>query len=632
MIGEISHFFTIIASCLFLLSFIFSTRTYQSNHNIEILVSRVFSYGFYFILISFLLYVWLAIQSDFSIKYIAQHSNKELPVFYKISSIWSAHEGSMFLWILFLALWSQLFNINLSKKNILKAPAIGLLAFILFGFLMFLLFTSNPFEVILPIAPINGADINPVLQDPALAIHPPFLYLGYVGFVIAFAYNTAFLIKGDMDINWERVVRPWSLAAWILLTIGISLGSWWAYYELGWGGYWFWDPVENVALMPWLAGTALIHSLYVSSRTKALKSWTILLSISVFSLSLFGAFIVRSGIIDSIHSFANDPQRGLYLLGFSAILITISLAFYAYRLPVLISTNLVVSKSKEAFLSINNIIFATLIFAVFLGVMYPLIFDFMHGERISVGPPYYNTIFAPLTFLASIFLVFSVGSLWKRSSQLFFINSALSASILLSTLITLYLVSLFNDFNWWFVGGLFSSFLILFRYLILIIYSFYKGNYFNKASAIAHIGLGLLILATTFNASLSYEKVINIKPGETYTAEAYEFTLINFDLINESNYDSVRAKFSVKDINSLNKVFFLYPEKRKYFIRGQITSESAIKITPTKDIYMTLGDQLDNGYWVVNIQYNYLIRLIWIAAGVMCLGALATFTQSYSKK
>ena len=632
MIGEISHFFTIIASCLFLLSFIFSTRTYQSNHNIEILVSRVFSYGFYFILISFLLYVWLAIQSDFSIKYIAQHSNKELPVFYKISSIWSAHEGSMFLWILFLALWSQLFNINLSKKNILKAPAIGLLAFILFGFLMFLLFTSNPFEVILPIAPINGADINPVLQDPALAIHPPFLYLGYVGFVIAFAYNTAFLIKGDMDINWERVVRPWSLAAWILLTIGISLGSWWAYYELGWGGYWFWDPVENVALMPWLAGTALIHSLYVSSRTKALKSWTILLSISVFSLSLFGAFIVRSGIIDSIHSFANDPQRGLYLLGFSAILITISLGFYAYRLPVLISTNLVASKSKEAFLSINNIIFATLIFAVFLGVMYPLIFDFMYGERISVGPPYYNTIFAPLTFLASIFLVFSVGSLWKRSSQLFFINSALSASILLSTLITLYLVSLFNDFNWWFVGGLFSSFLILFRYLILIIYSFYQGNYFNKASAIAHIGLGLLILATTFNASLSYEKVINIKPGETYTAEAYEFTLINFDLINESNYDSVRAKFSVKDINSLNKVFFLYPEKRKYFIRGQITSESAIKITPTKDIYMTLGDQLDNGYWVVNIQYNYLIRLIWIAAGVMCLGALATFTQSYSKK
>ena len=317
MIGEISHFFTIIASALFLLVFIFSTRTYQANHNLEILVTRVFSYGFYFILISFLLYVWLAVQSDFSIKYIAFHSNKELPIFYKISSIWSAHEGSMFLWILFLALWSQLFNLNLSQKNILKAPALGILAFILFGFLVFLLVTSNPFERILPIPPLNGADINPVLQDPALAIHPPFLYLGYVGFVIAFAYNTAFLVKGDMSINWEKVVRPWSLAAWILLTIGISLGSWWAYYELGWGGYWFWDPVENVALMPWLAGTALIHSLYVSSKSSALRSWTILLSISVFSLSLFGAFIVRSGIIDSIHSFANDPERGLYPVSYT---------------------------------------------------------------------------------------------------------------------------------------------------------------------------------------------------------------------------------------------------------------------------------------------------------------------------
>ena len=230
------------------------------------LVSRVFSYGFSFILISFLLYVWLAIQSDFSIRYIAEHSNKDLPIFYKISSIWSAHEGSMFLWILFLAGWSQLFNYSLSKNDLLKAPAIGVLAFIIFGFLIFLLFTSNPFETILPIAPINGADINPVLQDPALVIHPPFLYLGYVGFVIAFANAISFLINGDKSIRWEESVRIWSISAWVFLTVGIALGSWWAYYELGWGGYWFWDPVENVALMPWLAATAFIHSLSVSSK------------------------------------------------------------------------------------------------------------------------------------------------------------------------------------------------------------------------------------------------------------------------------------------------------------------------------------------------------------------------------
>ena len=631
MIGEVSHFFSILASGLFFLSFVFSTRTYNGNHNLELLVSRVFSYGFSFILISFLLYVWLAIQSDFSIRYIAEHSNKDLPIFYKISSIWSAHEGSMFLWILFLAGWSQLFNYSLSKNDLLKAPAIGVLAFIIFGFLIFLLFTSNPFETILPIAPINGADINPVLQDPALVIHPPFLYLGYVGFVIAFAYNTAFLIKGDMQINWESVIRPWSLAAWILLTIGISLGSWWAYYELGWGGYWFWDPVENVALMPWLAGTALIHSLYVSSRSKVLRGWTILLSISVFSLSLFGAFIVRSGIIDSVHAFANDPQRGLYLLAFSAVLITSSLTFYVYRLPQLISKNLVVAKSKESFLTINNILFAAAIFAVMLGVLYPLIFDYLFDERISVGPPYYNTIFAPLTFLASAFLVFSVGSLWQRSSKLFYLNSFLSMSILSAFLITMASVYFYQEYQWWFIGGIFSGFLILIRYFFLIADSFMKKNYFNKSSATAHIGLGILILATSLNAALSYEKIINIKPGETYKGDAYEFYLIDFDLINEPNYDSVQAKFSVKDINSPNEIFFMFPEKRKYFIRGQITSESAIKIKPLKDIYMTLGDQLDNGYWVVNIQYNFLIRWIWIAAAIMCLGGFAALMERLRK-
>jgi cytochrome c-type biogenesis protein CcmF len=632
MIVEISHFFSILSAGLFFLAFIFSIRTYQGNHNLELLVNRIFSYGFYFIFISFLLYVWLAIQSDFSIRYIAEHSNKDLPTFYKISSIWSAHEGSMFLWILFLAGWSQLFNYLLSKNDLLKAPAIGVLAFIIFGFLIFLLFTSNPFETILPIAPINGADINPVLQDPALVIHPPFLYLGYVGFVIAFAYNTAFLIKGDMQINWEDVIRPWSLAAWILLTIGISLGSWWAYYELGWGGYWFWDPVENVALMPWLAGTALIHSLYVSSKSKVLRGWTILLSISVFSLSLFGAFIVRSGIIDSVHAFANDPQRGLYLLAFSAVLITTSLIFYVYRLPQLISKNPVVAKSKESFLSINNILFAAAIFAVMLGVMYPLIFDYLYDKRISVGPPYYNTIFAPLTFLAAIFLVFSVGSLWQRTSKLLNFKSFLSMSILFAAAASICISYIYQDFQWWFVGALFSGLLILIRYFLLIVDSMIKKSYFNKPSAIAHIGFGVLILATALNASLSYEKIINIKPGEIYKDSDYEFYLIDFDLINEPNYDSVRAKFSVKNIYTPNKTFFMFPEKRKYFIRGQITSESAIKITPYKDIYMTLGDQLDNGYWVVNIQYNYLIRWIWIAAAIMGIGGFAALMERLKRK
>ena len=315
MIIEISHFLSILATGLFLLvgliSFIATDTKYIAN-----LISRTFSHGFLLLLVSFIIYIWLAITDNFSVQYIANHSNTELPVFYKISSIWSAHEGSMFLWIIFIALWGFIFNINIKNDEVLKPKSIGVISLILVGFLLFLLLTSNPFETILPIAPLNGADINPVLQDPALAIHPPTLYLGYVGFVIPFACAISFLINGNPDVRWEKLVQKWSVLAWVFLTIGITLGSWWAYYELGWGGYWFWDPVENVALMPWLAATAFLHSLSVSIKSSHLRVWTILLSISVFSLSLFGAFIVRSGIIDSVHSFANDPDRGLYLLMF----------------------------------------------------------------------------------------------------------------------------------------------------------------------------------------------------------------------------------------------------------------------------------------------------------------------------
>ena len=330
MIIEISHFLSILATGLFFLVGYFSIFTPSSNSNyLSSLITRTYSQGFFFLFFSFLIYVWLAITDNFNVAYIANHSNTALPTFYKITSIWSAHEGSMFLWIVFLSLWGFIFNIRVNNNEILKPKSMGIISFILVGFLVFLLATSNPFVTILPIPPLNGADINPVLQDPALAIHPPTLYLGYVGFVIPFACAIAFLLHGDSEINWEALVKKWSVSAWVFLTIGITLGSWWAYYELGWGGYWFWDPVENVALMPWLAATAFIHSLGVSIKSSQLRIWTILLSILVFSLSLFGAFIVRSGIIDSVHSFANDPDRGLYLLGFIGLIVFISV-FYLY--------------------------------------------------------------------------------------------------------------------------------------------------------------------------------------------------------------------------------------------------------------------------------------------------------------
>ena len=422
MIIEISHFFTILATGLFLLSGIFAVSIKNTEY-VSNLISRTYSHAFLFLLISFGLYVWLAATDNFSVLYIASHSNSDLPTFYKISSIWSAHEGSMFLWIVFLALWGYLFNFNITQTNPIKSLSIGILSLIIVGFLLFLLLTSNPFQTILPIPPSNGADINPVLQDPALVIPPPTLYLGYVGFGIPFACALAFLIKGNTEIGWELMVQKWSVVAWIFLTIGITLGRWWAYYELGWGGYWFWDPVENVALMPWLAATAFIHSLSVSIKSKRLRVWTLLLSILVFSLSLFGAFIVRSGIIDSVHSFANDPERGLYLLGFISVIIITSLVLFVIRFSKIQSITRVKRFSKESFISINNIFFGVLVFSVMLGVIYPLIYEYLFNQKISVGAPFYTAIFSPIVLIACIFLIFSIDSKWSREFKLNLMNS-----------------------------------------------------------------------------------------------------------------------------------------------------------------------------------------------------------------
>ena len=562
--------------------------------------------------------MWLAANDNFNVLYIAQHSNTNLPLFYKISSIWSAHEGSMFLWIVFLGLWGAVYNSFVSNSQPLKALSVGIISIIAVGFLLFLLLTSNPFETILPIAPINGADINPVLQDPALAIHPPILYLGYVGFVIAFSHAIAFLITGDPSIKWENLVRSWSVVSWVFLTIGISLGSWWAYYELGWGGYWFWDPVENVALMPWLAATAFIHSLRVSSKSSLLRIWTILLSIIVFSLSLFGAFIVRSGIIDSVHSFANDPERGLYLLGFTGFLIITSMILFSFRFPILSSNKTIAALSKESFISINNIIFGTLIFSTMLGILYPLIYEFLYEQKISVGAPFYNAIYIPTTILACLFLFFSIDSKWQRGFKKSFFVTPMFISVILSMISTFatYYLLLITDL--WILISIFTGSLIIFRYLIVVKDYFLNNKYSNPFSIIAHLGLGILVISIALNSELSTERALNIKMNESDTYRDYKITFDDLRLIKKSNYDSVRASFLLTGPDGKN--IELSPEKRKYFARGQVTTETAIHLTPLKDIYMTIGDQLDDGSWIVNIQFNYFIRWIWFSAIMMALG------------
>ena len=619
MIVEVSHFLSIISTGLFFLVGCFSL-TIKNNSYVTSLISRTYSHAFLFLFISFLIYVWLAATDNFSVQYIYNHSNSDLPVFYKISSIWSAHEGSMFLWIFFLSVWGFVFNIAIKNNQILKPKTIGIISLILVGFLLFLLITSNPFTTILPIAPLNGADINPVLQDPALAIHPPTLYLGYVGFVIPFACSIAFLINGDPDIKWEKLVRKWSVSAWVFLTVGITLGSWWAYYELGWGGYWFWDPVENVALMPWLAATALLHSLNVSIKSSHLRTWTILLSITVFSLSLFGAFIVRSGIIDSVHSFANDPQRGLYLLAFISVIVLSSLCLFISRFSIIKNLSNIKIFSKESFISINNIFFGTLTFSIMLGVVYPLIYEYLFDQKISVGAPFYNAIFIPIVILASLFLFFSIDSKWSRNIGLKIFTKPIGLSLLLSVSVTTIIFFYFEVSKIFILLSVFTGLLVIFRYLIEIWFSLFYKKYLNPFSAIAHLALGLLLVSISLNSLLSTERALNIKINEFENYKDLKIYFNDLRVNKGSNYDAIRAEFYIED--KKGNGFNLSPEKRRYFTRGQITTETAIHVTPIKDVYLTIGDQLDDGSWIVNIQINFLIRWIWFSAFLMAFAGI----------
>ena len=621
MLGEISHFLAFCSSIVFMACFLLAFLSYSSNTNsISIFVPKVFVLGSLTLITSFLLFVYLAIIDDFSMAYIASHSNSNLPTFYKVTSIWSAHEGSLFLWVLIISLWGLFFLIFRNHSTTTFYPqTIGIISLVVACFLLFLLFISSPFERILPFGVPDGADINPILQDPALAIHPPMLYFGYIGFVIPFAFVTAFLISGRFEKFPIAEIKSFILSSWIFLTIGIALGSWWAYYELGWGGYWFWDPVENVALMPWLAGTALLHTVYVSSRSKNLIAWTIFLSILAFTLSLFGAFIVRSGIIDSVHSFANDPTRGLYLLGMSAFLITGPIMLFVKNLSKILSVNKVKDFSKEFFIGANNIFFITAVFIIFLGISYPLILEAFSDSRVSVGSPFYNKVFAPLTFITSLFLVFSTYSIWSRDIPLIGILKSSTVIFALTILSSIAIIYFLNSYEWWLIGGIFFGNLILIRYIVLIIDSFISKKYFNQGSAIAHIGFALLIISISLNAALSSERTFSMSVGDEvrFNENTIEFDKIS--LQKSSNFESLSADFI---FSNGDDTFELYPEKRKYFVRGEITTESDISIKPIKDIYITIGEQQSNGKWIVNVQENYFVRLIWISAIIMSLGAV----------
>ncbi|WP_438950321.1 heme lyase CcmF/NrfE family subunit [Psychrobacter submarinus] len=570
--------------------------------------------------------------NDFTLVYVAQHSNTLLPWYYKLSATWGGHEGSLLLWMTIMASWCALVSyFSRGLPLSMRARVLVILAAVQLMMLAMLIFTSSPFERTLPNLPVDGADLNPVLQDFGLIIHPPMLYMGYVGMVVPFAFCMAALWEGRLDAVWTRWSRPWALAAWGFLTIGIALGSWWAYYELGWGGWWFWDPVENASLMPWLAGLALLHSLAVTEKRGVFKAWTIMLAIFSFALSLLGPFLVRSGVITSVHSVAADPTRGLVILAILGIIIGGGLLMFAvrgWRLTVESQYQLI---SRESFFVINNVIILISNLVVLLGTLYPIIADAFNLGQVSVGPPYFNALFVPLTWLLLIAMGMGSNIRWKKDKRpLLGVGMVIAVSSLVLAAIIAYFAHPSSMLN---IGvTLAVSFWVLlwmvidFRDKTKNAPSLFKGlrqlrlSYWGQQ--VAHIGVLIAVIGVAFTTSLSIERDVAMAEGDTVNVQGYDFSLVDFQEIKASNFDATQATVAVsKDGRA---VATLTPEKRTYIISTMPTTEAAIDPSLMRDVYVALGEPIAEGSneWALRIYVKPLIRWIWLGAIIMALGGL----------
>ena len=570
--------------------------------------------------------------NDFSLVYVSQHSNTLLPWYYKLSATWGGHEGSLLLWMTIMATWCALVSyFSRGLPLSMRARVLVILAAVQMMMLAMLIFTSSPFDRTLPNLPVDGADLNPVLQDFGLIIHPPMLYMGYVGMVVPFAFCMAALWEGRLDAVWTRWSRPWALAAWGFLTIGIALGSWWAYYELGWGGWWFWDPVENASLLPWLAGLALLHSLAVTEKRGVFKAWTIMLAIFAFALSLLGTFLVRSGVITSVHSFAADPTRGLVILAILGIIVGGGLLMFAvrgWRLTIESQYQLI---SRESFLVINNVIILIATLVVLLGTLYPIIADAFNLGQVSVGPPYFNALFVPLTWLLMIAMGMGSNIRWKQDSRpLLGAGMVIAASSLVLAAVIAYFVSPSAMLN---IGvTLAVSFWVLFWIVVDFkdktknAPSLFKGlaklrlSYWGQQTA--HIGVIIAVIGVAFTSTLSIERDVALRIGETVNVQGYDFALTDLRETRGSNFDATQAEVTVTKKGK--EVTILHPEKRTYIISTMPTTEAAINVNLMRDLYVALGEPIAEGsnQWAVRIYVKPLIRWIWLGAIIMALGGL----------
>jgi cytochrome c-type biogenesis protein CcmF len=584
---------------------------------------------FGFVVISFTCLTYLFISSDFSVKLVVAHSNTQLPLLFKISGVWGSHEGSLLLWALMLSLWTAAVAVfSRSMPTQIVAQVLAVMGMISIGFLLFMLLTSNPFERLFPI-PAEGRDLNPLLQDFGLAIHPPMLYMGYVGLSVAFSFAIAAMIGGRLDSNWARWSRPWTNVAWLFLTIGIALGSWWAYYELGWGGWWFWDPVENASFMPWLVATALMHSLAATEKRGVFKAWTVLLAVLAFSLSLLGTFLVRSGVLTSVHSFASDPGRGLFILIFLGIVVGGSLALYAWRAPQIRSHVRFETVSRETSLLINNVLLIVAAASVLLGTLYPLILDSLGMGKISVGPPYFNSVFVPLTIPLALLVSIGAYTRWKRDS-LGRIGKKLLVPLILSIIIGT-LAPLFQSHysinaalgcilgSW----TIFSSFSLIYDRLRIpsggfrAIHSAPMGFYGMVAG---HVGLGVFVIGVTMTSAYSIEKDLRVTPQEQITVSGYTFTFEGVNKVQGPNYSASEGQVKVTKGDST--IALLTPQKRAYN-SGMPMTEASIDAGLFRDLYVALGEPIGvQGAWALRIYHKPLIRWIWLGALIMAFGGL----------
>jgi cytochrome c-type biogenesis protein CcmF len=632
MIPELGHFALVMALVLSLVQGVVPLIGAHRNRLALMAVGRPSAQGqLVFLIVAYACLTWAFVESDFSVRLAATHSHTDTPLIYKITGVWGNHEGSLLLWAMSLAGWTvavTIFSRNLPEA--FMARVLGVLGWISAGFLSFMLFTSNPFKRLLPAA-VEGRDLNPLLQDPGMIIHPPLLYMGYVGFSVAFAFAIAALLTGRMDAAWARWSRPWTTVAWVFLTAGIAVGSGWAYYELGWGGWWFWDPVENASFMPWLVGTALIHSLAVTEKRGAFRSWTILLAIGAFSLSLLGTFLVRSGVITSVHAFAVDPARGLFILALLVLVIGISLMLFAWRAPKLAGGGSFGLVSRDSGLLVNNVLLAVVTGAVLLGTLYPLFLDALNLGKISVGPPYFEATFVPLMVPVVILMMIGPFIRWK-SDSVARLARVVVPGLLASAVIGIGTAFAVDHLTWRTALGLSLAAWVLIASVQVLARRLRErkgaapGAQLRGIPAswwgmwLAHLGVGVFIIGVTMVGSLDAQLDVKMQKGQTASLAAYTFRLDGIEDIDGPNYDAARARIEVFRGDRL--IATLSPEKRFYRAQQMPMTEASIDIRLFRDVYVSLGEEVADGAWVVSLFYKPFISWIWFGCTLMGLGGI----------